>query len=316
MSYRKHRHRMRTKRASTAKRRRNTRNRRTGGAGLFPEPRTQIQLFTKYEEEGILDNMIKYLNDKPEILEELALPGNVRKYMQQYHGNLLTANIFKYKIDANGEMDENEVLTKKEMKSYIFPLLIQLEELFLEYAHNMTDDDDAKESVKEYHNFTMGLVRSVSNIINPMWFDAIESYLSFINFDKIPGVSAAKQQMSSLGKTISAAMGKKGTDQGVTYKTQWYRGYPDDRNADPLNLDNASYFPRASVKYSQNDGLDEINRIINYMYYLGDKEQTPISNQNSTEMKNAKTDEKTNKTAKHSMRREVNSERNVDKNDE
>jgi hypothetical protein len=302
MSYRKHRHRMRTKRASTAKRIRNTRNRRTGGAGLFPEPRTQIQLFTEKEETGILNKMIDFLNGQPEILEELALPGNVKRYLEQ-NDSELTANIFKYKINADGDMDENEVLTKKEMKSYIFPLLIQLEEIFLEYAHNMPGDDEAKESVKEYHNFTMGLVRSVSNIINPMWFDAIESYLSFINFDKIPGVSAAKQQMSSLGKTISAAMGNKGNDQGVTYNTKWYRGYPDDRNTDPLNLDNVSYFPMASVKYAQNDGVAEVNRILNHMFYLGDKEQTPVAGQTSTDMKNEKTDEKTNKNAKHSMRR-------------
>ena len=176
------------------------------------------------------------------------------------------------------------------MKSYIFPLLIQLEELFLEYAHNMTDDDDAKESVKEYHNFTMGLVRSVSNIINPMWFDAIESYLSLINFDRIPGLSAAKQQMSSLGKTISKAMGNKGSKQGVTYNTQWYRGYPDDNLTDPLNLKNVSYFPMASVKYTQNDGVADVNRILNHMFYLGDKEQMPISNEK----------------AKHSIQREKN----------
>jgi hypothetical protein len=279
MSYRKHRHRMRTKRASTAKRRRNTRNRRTGGAGLFPEPRTQIQLFTEKEETGIFTKMLDYLNNKNYILENLALPGNVKRYIEQnVSGNGLTTDIFKYKINADGTMDKNEVLTKKEMKSYIFPLLIQLEEIFLEYAHNMPDDAE-KESVRDYHNFTMGLARSVSNIINPMWFDAIESYLSLINFDRIPGVSAAKQQMSSLGKTISEAMGNKGSKQGVTYNTQWYRGYPNDRATDPLDLNNVSYFPMASVKYMQNDGVADVNQLLNNMFYLGDKEQMPVSNE-------------------------------------
>jgi hypothetical protein len=270
---------MRTKSASTVKRRRNTRKRRTGGAGLFPEPRTQIQLFTKDEEKGIFTEILEYLNEQPEILEELALPGNVKKYIKNNENkNKLTADIFKYKIDANGNMDENAVLTKKEMKSYIFPLLVQLEEIFLEYAHNMTDTDTLKEKMKDYHNFIMGLVRSVSNIINPMWFDAIEAYLSLINFDKFPGVSAAKQQMSSLGKTISEAMGKKGTDNGIKYETKWYRGYPNDNLTDPLDLDNVSYFPMASVKYMQNDGVADVNQILNNLFYLGDKKQMPVSN--------------------------------------
>lgn len=303
MSYRKNRHRMRTKHASKSKRRRNTRKRRTGG-GLLPEPRSQIQLFTESEERGILTRMIDYLNGKPEILEELALPGNVRKYIDQAGKGGLTPNIFKYKIDPEGKMDENEVLTKREMKSYIFPLLIQMEELFLADAHNLTDDDENKEAVKDYHNFTMELVRSVSNIINPMWFDAIESYLSFINFDKIPGVSAAKQNMATLGETISAAMGDKGAAvQGVTYNTQWYRGYPDDRNANPDDLDKVSYFPRASVKYTNNDDIADVNQILNSMFYLGDAEQTPIAKETAKVIKNENTKENTTEKKTHSIKR-------------
>lgn len=295
---------MRTKHASKSKRGRNTRKRRTGGAGLLPMPRTQIQLFTESEEHGILKKMIDYLNNKPKILEELALPGNVRLYIKA-NKNVLTPNIFKYKIDQKGNMDENEVLTKREMKSYVFPLLIQLEELFLADAHNLTDDDENKESVKGYHNFTMGLVRSVSNIINPMWFDAIESYLSFINFDKIPGVSSARQNMATLGETISAAMGDKGAaSQGVTYNTQWFRGYPDDRNANPDDLGKVSYFPRASFKYTNNDDIADVNQILNSMFYLGDAEQTPIAKEKKMDLNNEKTTEKTKNVTTHSVKRE------------
>ena len=340
MSYRKNRHRMRTKRSSNSKRRRNTRKRRTGGAGLLPEPRTQIQLFTESEEHGILKKMIDYLNGKPKILDELALPANVKKYIMsdkkteaaktvdaakaakteaeaakvvdvkaeaaKTPKGQLTPDIFKYKIDKNGQMDKNTVLTKREMKSYVFPLLIQLEELFLADAHNLTDDDENKESVKGYHNFTMGLVRSVSNIINPMWFDAIESYLSFINFDKIPGVSSARQNMATLGETISAAMGDKGAaSQGVTYNTQWFRGYPDDRNANPDDLGKVSYFPRASFKYTNNDDIADVNQILNSMFYLGDAEQTPIAKEKKMDLTNANTTEKTKNKTTHSMQRQA-----------
>lgn len=284
---------MRTKRVgASTKRRRNTRK-HGGGYGFFPTPRREIQLFTKAEETGILTNMLTYLNGKPNILDDLALPENIKKYIRTNKKGAvdaakgdaatatgqLTPDIFKYKIDSAGIMNDQEVLTKKEMKLYIFPLLIQLEEILLNDAQIMTDENNKKSEVKDYHNFTMGLVRSVSSIINPLWFDAIESYLSFINFDKIPGVSAAKQHMASLGETISSAMANKDAGQGVKFDTNWYRGYPDDKHTDPLDLDNVSYFPIGSMKYMQNDDIKDINQILNSMYYLGDKEQLPIANE-------------------------------------
>lgn len=282
MSYRK------TSRHSSKRRKRTTpkriKNGQSGGdfklgdLTFYLTPRKEIQLFTEEEETGVLQQMIDYFNGNPAVVDQLSVPGNVRKYIQKKGG--LTTDIFKYQINKDGSMNKNEVLTKREITLYVFPLLVQMHQILYENALSETDPTN-KGLIKQYHDFVLNLLRNVSNIINPLWFDRIYSTLSFIDFDGIPGVSMLKSKVQSLGSYMGKLLADKGTQQDVEYETKWYRGYPDDRYMETDDMEHMFYYPVASSRYSNMDEYPRMDRILNEIYSHGDMKKMPVFKQNA-----------------------------------
>ena len=287
MSYRK----PNTRRHSSNRRKRYTskriKKRQSGGADKFKlgdltfyfTPRKEIQLFTEEEEKGILKDTLDFFNRSPDVLLQLSVPGNVRRYITN-NKNALTADVFKYQINQNGTVNKNEVLTKREITLYVFPLLVQMSQILYENALTETDPTN-KNLVRGYHHFILGLLRNVSNIINPLWFDRIYSTLSFIDIDSIPGVSTLKNQAKKLGNVVGKLLAEKGAQQDVEYETRWYRGYPDDKYMDVNDMDHVYYYPVANSRYTNMDDYPRIDRILNQMAMHGDMPQMPVFKQNA-----------------------------------
>jgi hypothetical protein len=256
-----------------------------GDLTFYLTPRKEIQLFTEEEEQGILKDTLDFFNRSPDVLLQLSVPGNVRKYISNKG---LDTNVFKYQVEQNGSMNKNEVLTKREITLYIFPLLVQMHQILYENALTETDPTN-KGLIKGYHDFVLGLLRNVSNIINPLWFDRIYSTLSFIDFDSIPGVSTLKSKAQNLGSSIGKLFADKGAQQDVEYETKWYRGYPDDRYMEVDDMEHVFYYPVESSRYSNMEERPRMDRILNQIYSHGDMQQMPVFTQN----------------AKHTLKRET-----------
>jgi len=272
----------------------------TGGA-FYWDARREIQLFTKAEENGILKETLNYFNQKPNLLEILSLPGAVKRYMNNKRNpnpnsnsnpnsnpnpkSILTPDIFKYIINSNGEMEKSSVLTEREMKLYIFPLLIQMEQILGDDIQN-EKDENVKNKIQDYYVFVIDLIRSVSNIINPMWYDSITALTNLIH---LPGISYVKSKMEGLAN-MATSTSNPSTDKNISFKTSWYRSLNNDKYAeDTENMDNITYTPLYSTQYSGFDNVEQMNDVLNRLYYLGDKEQMPVAQQ----------------TGKHTMKRNI-----------
>jgi len=284
MSYRK----PNTRRYSNKRRKKYTakriKKRQSGGADKFQlgdltfyfTPRKEIQLFTEEEETGILKDTLEFFNRSPDVIEQLSVPGNIRKYISNNKG--INADVFKYQIEKNGTVNKNEVLSKREITLYVFPLLAQMHQILYENALTESDPTN-KNLIRGYHHFILGLLRNVSNIINPLWFDRIYSTMSFIDFDSIPGMSTLKTQANKLGSYMGKLLADKGAQQDVEYETRWYRGYPDDKYMDPTDTEHVSYYPVTRSRYMNMDDYPRIDRILNQMAIHGDMPQMPVFKQ-------------------------------------
>ncbi len=263
------------------------------GLDFYLDARREIQLFTKAEEDGILKETLEHFNNKPNILELLSLPGIVKRHINANRAknvkNILTAKLFKYKIKPDGTLDESQVLDESDMRLYIFPLLIQMETM-LDADYETETDEIKKEQIRDKQLFVINLVRSVSNIIGPMWYNDIYGYLKRVS---IPSV------LSSLTPKINGLLGSSNKDnseseKAVSFQTSWHRALYDDRYAeDPHDTTHTYYTPTFSSTYSGESDVNRMNGILNSIYYLGDKPQMPVAQQTGKHTAKRKTIMKT-----------------------
>jgi hypothetical protein len=179
------------------KRRRKKTVRLKGGAN-------HIRLFLEEDEkspDGRLFALLDYLNkDKGAIKEIMSvLPGqeNIKTLPK------MVSDYFKYKTDkSTGEpmpRSKTNILGLVDVSQIVFPLLLRIHGYLRDkYRNNSSSDLAERDKIHNHILYTMDLLRSCNNYINPWWTSQVDYYLDFFNIkDTITDLTDKVSSMSS-----------------------------------------------------------------------------------------------------------------------